>query len=692
MSLLEFRRLQLSSFAVALLAGCSASPLPTSQPGYQHSWMGGEATTGDLMYVADTKDAKVDVYTYPDGKAAGALTGFEGLSFMCVDGEGHIFIPDYGRSEIFEYAHGGTKPIRSLTDGKAAPYGCAVNPKNGDLAVANFSIEGGGAAGDVLVYAHARQETKSYDLGDIEHPYFCAYDDAGNLFVEGSVPASFPGPSALEELAKGATLFRNVTLENIPAYMNGLQWTGNYLAMGTGTIAGPSSGDTYVYHVQISDLSAKTIGTTQVKENGPTANFYVDGSTIVVAGGETQAGIGFFHYPAGGNPFRTLAQTSPYGVVVSAARTTAPASLRHLADGATSKYQYRTLYTFQGFDGASPAGSLLYFNGKLFGTTQAGGYYSGGTVFEATLAGKVTVLHHFGQSGDGSKPEAGLTALDGVLYGTTYSGGAYGGGTVFSITAGGQERVLSSLGGTSADAANPMAGLTPVNGLLYGTTAFGGDYNAGTVFTVTTAGKERVLYRFPPYSKADGENPEAGLTLYNGILYGTTEISGPCEEGTVFSITTSGKESTIYGFPCQRYDGSNPAAGITVLDGVLYGAAVYGGKAFSNTGAVFSVTKSGGEKVVFDFYPPSEYGAGPNTTLTLAKGAFYGTTPSEAANGAGSVYKVTPSGAATVVHSFGIPPDGAVPLAGLIDVRGTLYGTTSGGGVGNAGTIYRFTP
>jgi uncharacterized repeat protein (TIGR03803 family) len=67
-------------------------------------------------------------------------------------------------------------------------------------------------------------------------------------------------------------------------------------------------------------------------------------------------------------------------------------------------------------------------------------------------------------------------------------------------------------------------------------------------------------------------------------------------------------EHTIYGFPCQRYDGSNPNAGLVVVNGVLYGTTTYGGKAFYNDGTVFSLTLSGQEQVLFDFYPSTEYG------------------------------------------------------------------------------------
>ena len=70
-----------------------------------------------------------------------------------------------------------------------------------------------------------------------------------------------------------------------------------------------------------------------------------------------------------------------------------------------------------------------------------------------------------------------------------------------------------------------------------------------------------------------------------------------------------GKEQTIYGFPCQRYDGSNPKAGVIVVNGVLYGTTTFGGKAFYNDGTVFRVTLSGHEEVLFDSVPSSDMSA-----------------------------------------------------------------------------------
>ena len=162
------------------------------------------------------------------------------------------------------------------------------------------------------------------------------------------------------------------------------------------------------------------------------------------------------------------------------------------------------------------------------------------------------MLHSFGSGTDGTGPTADLIDVKGTLYGTTEEGGAYNAGTVFSITTSGAEKVLYSFTGDT-DGDSPQTGLIDIGGKLYGTTFRGGAHNDGTVFNITTRGRERVLHSFRA-NGIDGELPEAGLTDVNGTLYGTTIAGGgsDCSNGygcgTVFSITTNGTEKVLYSF------------------------------------------------------------------------------------------------------------------------------------------------
>jgi uncharacterized repeat protein (TIGR03803 family) len=235
---------------------------------------------------------------------------------------------------------------------------------------------------------------------------------------------------------------------------------------------------------------------------------------------------------------------------------------------------------------------LINLNGTLYGTTYDGGAYYGGTVFSVTMKGTEKVVHGFGRGTDGSQPLAGLINVKGVLYGTTPTGGANGIGAVFSVTRTGAEKVTHSFSGRP-EGENPDAALIDIKGTLYGTASTGGQHGGGTVFSVTTTGKEKTLYSFCSKRKcADGSDPEAALIDVNGTLYGTTFYGGGagCARigcGTVFSVTTTGKEKVLYSFGGGSGDGANPYAALINVNGTLYGTTFYGGA--NGAGTVFSI-------------------------------------------------------------------------------------------------------
>ncbi|MFY9860796.1 MAG: choice-of-anchor tandem repeat GloVer-containing protein [Candidatus Cybelea sp.] len=231
----------------------------------------------------------------------------------------------------------------------------------------------------------------------------------------------------------------------------------------------------------------------------------------------------------------------------------------------------------------------------LYGTTAGGGSRGYGTLFSITTSGSETVLHSFkGGSRDGATPLASLLDVKGMLDGTTASGGAYcsgrgGCGTVFSITTSGKETLLYSFKGGKTDGQNPYAGLINVNGKLYGTNNWAGancknGLACGTVFAVTPSGAETVLHSFSGYSTSDGAVPQAALLDVHGLLYGTTEYggSGSSGGGTVFEISTSGKEHVLRSFDGYP-DGTNPVAGLIKVKNTLYGTTQAGGSVYCPT-------------------------------------------------------------------------------------------------------------
>ena len=190
----------------------------------------------------------------------------------------------------------------------------------------------------------------------------------------------------------------------------------------------------------------------------------------------------------------------------------------------------------------------------------------------------------------------------------------------------------------------------------------------------------------------DGVWPQAGLVLdATGNLYGTTVNGGASGSGTVFKITPAGVESVVYSF-AGGTDGAAPLAGL-VLDasGNLYGTTSVGGA--SCLGTEFKITPAGVESVVHSFAGGTD-GAAPQAGLVLdATGNLYGTTANGGASGNGTVFKITPAGGESVVHSFAGGTDGVWPQAGLVlDATGNLYGTTYQGGASNFGTVFRIVP
>ena len=241
-------------------------------------------------------------------------------------------------------------------------------------------------------------------------------------------------------------------------------------------------------------------------------------------------------------------------------------------------------------DGAQPYCALtLDTAGNLYGTTNVGGAYSYGTVFKLTPSGTETPLWSFGQGTDGANPVAGVV-LDtkGNLYGTTEYGGAYGSGMVFELTPSGTEKILWSFG-NGTDGAYRIARLALYKGNLYGTTASGGVYGDGTVFEVTLSGTETILHSFAN-NDIDGFNPYAGLTLYNGNFYGTTVNGGGIGgvAGMVFEMAPSGTETILHVFGGNP-DGAFPRGGVAFdKSGNLYGTTFSGGA--YGFGTVFKLT------------------------------------------------------------------------------------------------------
>jgi len=354
------------------------------------------------------------------------------------------------------------------------------------------------------------------------------------------------------------------------------------------------------------------------------------------------------------------------------------------------------LHSFAGgADGANPtAGVSRDSAGNLYGTTYYGGMFNAGTVFKVDPSGNETVL--YGGAGI-AFPQGVIVDSAGDLYGTNYDGGTWGFGSVYKLDSSGHLTVLYSFSFTGSDGANPLAGVIRDSaGNLYGTTLNGGEFGKGTVYMVDPSGSETVLHSF---SGADGAGANASVILSSGDLYGTTTGGGPSSNGcgVVYKLDASGHETVLHSFTGGA-DGCNPTGGV-IRDsaGNLYGTTAYGGT--FNAGTVYKLDTSGNETLLYNFTQvPVTNGVGlgspgPTGVVLDPAGNLYGTTLQGGTTDLGVLFQLTPSGHETVLHNFTGYVDGADPFAGLTrDSRGNLYGTTARGGTDYVGVVFKLAP
>jgi len=387
-----------------------------------------------------------------------------------------------------------------------------------------------------------------------------------------------------------------------------------------------------------------------------------------------------------------------------------------LVVGSSATTTYTVLYSFQGSpnDGAQPwdiGGALVRdASGNLFGTTQAGGYevcqgvaLQTGTVFELSGSTETDLFNFTGCGVYGISP-TGNVARDssGNIYGTTQDGGSYGGGNVWELSSSGLT-VLHEFGLNGSES-SPYAGvILDGNGNIYGTAALGSQNqgNYGAVWEISS-GIYSALYTFTGGN--DGANPYGGLVMDGqGNLYGTTAFGGANGQGTVFKLTNSGgvwTETVLHSFQnVNPMDGQQPYfASLTLagnpLGNVIYGVTKYGGSAGNGTAFKLAKSKKGYKfSLLHSFTRTAGDGGLPFGTLLLYKGKLYGTT--EAGGNAGdwgTVFELASGKTGwteTILCNFTGAADGGSPIAGLTaDSKGNLYGLARDGGIVNSSCAY----
>ena len=295
-----------------------------------------------------------------------------------------------------------------------------------------------------------------------------------------------------------------------------------------------------------------------------------------------------------------------------------------------------------------------------------------------------------------------VEAGDGNFYGTTYGEDFYQSGhkpgswgTIFKLSPGDVETTLYLFSGGD-DGANPNGLTLGKDGSFYGTTFYGGSSGVGTIFRITPTGQFATLYTF---ANSTNPSPHPAAPLIRdaqGNLYGTTRgstnrNSDDGQKGSIFRVTPKGEFTTLHNFNGQ--DGYYPAAALLLgSDGNFYG---------TTAGTIFRMTPEGDVTTLAAL--PSGGGEYPSSLIEGADGNFYGVNPSDPGDlggvnvGLGTVFKITPQGAMTTLHTF-IGDDGLFPSASLLlGTDGNLYGTTLDGGSTSGrftgqGTLFQLSP
>jgi uncharacterized repeat protein (TIGR03803 family) len=397
------------------------------------------------------------------------------------------------------------------------------------------------------------------------------------------------------------------------------------------------------------------------------------------------------------NPFR--------GPQLSAAMLAVAIATATAAHGQT----FSVLYKFGAHvgDPTSPQYTGLLAQGRdgnLYSTSPNGGTLCSfcGAAFKITPSGTLTNVYNFNYpSGAPTAPFSGLTlGTDGDFYGTASQYGTFNLGAVFKITASGTLTTLYNFGTCKSpcvDGTYPKA--PPVEGRdgnFYGTTPYSDDgTNSGVVYKVTPTGAYTILHRF--LYTAAGYNPQAPLILgSDGNFYGTTTLGGKTVSstcvygayytcGTVFRMTPSGSVTFLHEF--DKTDGAGPLAPVVQgTDGNFYGTTSVGGDA-NGDGVIFKLTPSGQYTVLHTFNGTTD-GKQPSAGLVEATdGNFYGATTIGGSKNYGTIYKITAAGAFSVVYNFD-NTTGSTPQVTLFQhTNGDLYGDAYGGGIGY-GTVY----
>ena len=292
----------LTIIAAIFVSGCNASSSApaapsgsSSQSAAERSGLGRTESSSDLAYVG-TAQAAVEVYSYPGLKHQQTIhlpAGGDGR--VCADSKGNVFVGTFfaeqSQAYVYEYAHGGSTPVETLTlEPYWVPVGCSVDSLSGNLAVTEYSTNGGGVK--VAIYSNAQGAPTFYtDAAITGQP---GYDAQGNLFMidHGSVMAELPA---------GSASVIHVSLSSVVGQVDRIQWDGTYLALTAASTKDVkrSKLPEVIHRLSIAGSSATIVSTITLRglKARATGGSWIIGSRVLAP---MKGQVGLWKYPAGG--------------------------------------------------------------------------------------------------------------------------------------------------------------------------------------------------------------------------------------------------------------------------------------------------------------------------------------------------------------------------------------------------------
>jgi len=346
----------------------------------------------------------------------------------------------------------------------------------------------------------------------------------------------------------------------------------------------------------------------------------------------------------------------------------------------TISNQYNTLYNFNNAN----IYSIVYYNGLLYGTTYNIGTNNVGTIYSYNItSNQLNTLYSFTGGTNGESPINSFNGhYNGILYGTTTLGGANNLGTLYSynITSNQYNTLYSFTGGNSGK--NPTSYVIYDNGILYGTTPNGGNNNIGLLYSYNIITNQyNILYSFNGTITGFGTNDTASVTLNNGILYGTTFFGGNNNKGELYSYNiTSNQLNTLYSFTGTGTNGANPCFCPIYQNGILYGTTYTGGS--NNVGTIYSYNITSNQyNTLYSFTGGTTDGANPYISVLYQNGILYGNTNAGGSNSIGTLYsyKLPPTPTPTPTPTPNPNPNpNPIPISNICFPKGTLILTDQG--------------